>query len=54
MKKSILNLGKTLNKDEQKLINGGVPPKRCDLPDHTPCPGGGWCWKGICGPVNPN
>ena len=24
MKKSILNLGKTLNKTEQKLINGGV------------------------------
>ena len=26
MKKSILNLGKTLNKAEQKSINGGVSP----------------------------
>ena len=26
MKKQILNLGKALNKTEQKLINGGGPP----------------------------
>ncbi len=29
MKKSILNLGKQLNKNEQTLINGGY---RCDQP----------------------
>lgn len=32
MKKSILNLGKSLNNSEQKLINGGYPmpdPDRC-------------------------
>jgi len=26
MKKSILTLGKTLNKTQQKTINGGTPP----------------------------
>ncbi|WP_064968121.1 hypothetical protein [Tenacibaculum ovolyticum] len=29
MKKSILNLGKALNKTEQKMINGGVTPNSC-------------------------
>jgi len=29
MKKSILNLGKALNKTEQKQINGGVNPTGC-------------------------
>ncbi|WP_299889781.1 hypothetical protein [uncultured Lacinutrix sp.] len=29
MKKSILNLGKVLNKAEQKLINGGQVPNYC-------------------------
>lgn len=29
MKKSILTLGKTLNKAEQKEVNGGVSGKRC-------------------------
>ena len=46
MKKSILHLGKTLSKTEQKEINGG----RCDIapigcpcivPPNHPCLGGG-------------
>ncbi len=44
MKKSILNIGKALNKAEQKRINGGIG--NCDLPNpelgqtHL-CSGGG-------------
>jgi uncharacterized protein VirK/YbjX len=30
MKKSILNLGKALNKAEQKSINGGYPALPCE------------------------
>ncbi len=30
MKKQILNLGKTLNRDEQKQIKGGFPFSSCD------------------------
>ncbi len=29
MKKSILNIGKALNKAEQKQINGGITHKEC-------------------------
>jgi hypothetical protein len=29
MKKSILNIGKTLNKEEQRLVNGGNPSLSC-------------------------
>ncbi len=39
MKKSILNLGKALNKAEQKLINGGG--LRCTSPNS--CPTGQCC-----------
>ncbi|WP_160112155.1 hypothetical protein [Aquimarina sp. AU58] len=35
MKKSILNLGKTLSKAEQKSINGGIASYLCTLGD--PC-----------------
>ncbi|MCF6181074.1 hypothetical protein [Lutibacter sp.] len=46
MKKQFLNLGKALNKAEQKLINGGTMlyGDRCD--------GGGSCPEGMicCGP----
>ena len=35
MKKQILNLGKALNKAEQKLINGGIPVQQGDA---------GGCW----------
>ena len=40
MKKSILNLGKFLDKAEQKLINGGAP-RLCE--SHSDCPGGYGC-----------
>ncbi|WP_028892858.1 hypothetical protein [Tenacibaculum sp. 47A_GOM-205m] len=45
MKKSILNIGKALNKAEKSLINGGK--KQCD--NHYQCGSGyccntaGWC-----------
>jgi hypothetical protein len=39
MKKQILNLGKALNKAEQKSINGGG--EYCDSPDS--CPTGQCC-----------
>ena len=32
MKKQILNLGKTLNKVEQKIVNGGYPLPDCEYP----------------------
>ena len=56
MKKQFLNLGKALSKAEQKQISGGktIYYKPCNLPNGTPCPSGGWCYKGVCGPVNPN
>ncbi|MGG6231627.1 hypothetical protein [Tenacibaculum sp. SDUM215027] len=37
MKKSILNLGKVLNKADQKEINGGLPPCFCSANPVT-CP----------------
>ncbi|TDQ23969.1 hypothetical protein [Tenacibaculum caenipelagi] len=49
MKKSILNLGKALNKIEQKTINGGgesCPPRGCyysDDPLNTPATLCGTC-----------
>jgi hypothetical protein len=46
MKKSILNLGKALNKAEQKLINGGRLDQaqfdKCRLYINTPDGGGYW------------
>ena len=40
MKKQILNLGKALNKAEQKSINGGAHTY-CE--EHNECPGGQGC-----------
>ena len=38
MKKNILNLGKALNKAEQKSINGGAPgPPECCNPTYYCC-----------------
>ncbi len=42
MKKQILNLGKTLNKGQQKAINGGIA--QCDQYNH--CNGSGFCCSG--------
>ncbi|MGG6231608.1 hypothetical protein [Tenacibaculum sp. SDUM215027] len=42
MKKSILNIGKSLNKEKQKLINGGsTPVGLCD--SENSCPTGYYC-----------
>ncbi|TYQ00346.1 hypothetical protein C7447_101958 [Tenacibaculum adriaticum] len=41
MKKQILNLGKALNKAEQKQINGGFNVIRCH--GHHDCPSGWLC-----------
>ncbi|WP_417784627.1 hypothetical protein [Tenacibaculum sp.] len=49
MKKSILNLGRTLNKIEQKLINGGGAVGFCDGEGN--CPSGQYC-EGIYCYVN--
>ena len=38
MKKQILNLGKNLNKTEQKLINGGYEMPYCDPLYYKLCP----------------
>ncbi len=43
MKKQILNLGKALNKAEQKTINGGGPG---GCYTHQECPAGHGCCKG--------
>mgnify|MGYP006939817721 CR=1 FL=1 len=40
MKKQILNIGKVLNKVEQKVINGGRPN---ECTSNGECPPGGWC-----------
>ncbi|WP_165872140.1 hypothetical protein [Tenacibaculum sp. M341] len=45
MKKSILNLGKQLNKNEQTLINGGVV---LECHSDNECPGGYLCMGCIC------
>ncbi len=62
MKKSILNLGRTLNKVEQKTINGGMHFTTCNYSEG----GGGECgptaecqsiWNGqnlgVCVSINP-
>lgn len=54
MKKQILNLGKTLNKTEQKQINGGYP-MQCE-PDtdneDLMCPEGYQCIRYLyCAPI---
>ena len=52
MKKSILNLGSELNKEEQKKINGGLPPF---CTSHNQCPPNQCCQSdpiynfGYCG-----
>lgn len=45
MKKSILNLGKALNKGEQKQIQGGK--KQCDA-DHLCSWPNEYCFSGYC------
>ncbi|MEQ6125287.1 hypothetical protein AAON49_13850 [Pseudotenacibaculum sp. MALMAid0570] len=37
MKKSILNIGKALNKAEQKQVNGGLKPRPCCNPADDCC-----------------
>mgnify|MGYP006910665912 CR=1 FL=1 len=55
MKKQMLNLGKALNKAEQKQINGGLMDyKRCSTSRNRPsaqCPGNGNCINGECVPM---
>ncbi|MBA6156377.1 hypothetical protein H3Z83_07605 [Tenacibaculum sp. S7007] len=47
MKKSILNLGKALNKAEQKEINGGLRPPTGPCTDsYKPCSGNHDCPRG--------
>ncbi|MFC5047402.1 hypothetical protein ACFSTE_07255 [Aquimarina hainanensis] len=41
MKKSIMNIGRTLSKVEQKQVTGGDHPDFCN--DNSPCPGGYVC-----------
>ncbi|TDQ23967.1 hypothetical protein [Tenacibaculum caenipelagi] len=51
MKKSILTLGKVLNKIEQKTINGGGHPacySHSDCPGTMGCCNGGYGEMGIC------
>ncbi|KAB1159546.1 hypothetical protein F7018_04340 [Tenacibaculum aiptasiae] len=43
MKKSILNIGKALNKAEQKLINGGTGINYAQCLNHSDCPSGYRC-----------
>lgn len=45
MKKSILNLGKTINKSEQKTINGGFGSRICsgDFINHSTGECGCYC-----------
>ena len=45
MKKQILNLGKALNKVEQKEINGGSPTW-CQADNQ--CGSSQWCCQGVC------
>ena len=57
MKKSILNLGKSLEKNQQKRINGGGEPSMGDcfepgtnpplLIGHAPCDGVSRCSTGL-------
>jgi len=51
--KNLLNLGKALNKAEQKQINGGCPANDCvifglDREECNTCQQGGGLWNGIC------
>lgn len=46
MKKSILNLGKVLNKTQQKAINGGGAIGFCD--GNGDCPSGSYCSNHFC------
>ncbi len=50
MKKSILNLGKTLNKAEQLTINGGSFPCYCNGKYMGNASSVGQCWF-MCEPV---
>jgi hypothetical protein len=61
MKKQILNLGKALNKAEQKTIKGGTLPTQsgglCDVEEGRkeegcPCNNDYEC-QGLCSPENP-
>ena len=57
MKKSILNIGKALDKTEQKQINGGFGFSNCfDIPDQNSCDYTLGCnWYGCyCGPTYPH
>ncbi len=47
MKKQILNIGKALNRAEQKQINGGI--RQCDQYKH--CYPGYCCSGGGCRPI---
>lgn len=49
MKKSILNLGKAINKTEQKAINGGFGPTVCsgDFINHNTGDCGCYCYYDI-------
>ncbi|WP_440067598.1 hypothetical protein [Tenacibaculum discolor] len=46
MKKSILSLGKNLNKTEQKLVKGGYHPPYCN--SNKDCGDGFICNGAIC------
>ena len=57
MKKQILNLGKALNKAEQKSINGGFGSSYCfGILDQNTCDNSKSCnWYGCyCGPTYPH
>ena len=45
--KNLKNLGETLNKNEQKLINGGGPPNECRV-DYDPCLWHNGAYWGVC------
>ena len=48
MKKTILNLGKTLNKAEQKQINGGRFAFRCKMDSDCESIPSSTCRNGVC------
>ena len=48
MKKSILNLGKALDKVEQKNIQGGFSPKKCEVANGLYCDVLHVCENGFC------
>ena len=53
MKKEILNIGKSLNKDEQKLVNGGCVFCSCvsrynQCVNEAACSGSQVCHEGRC------